>query len=846
MSSKLTLLAVPCFLALAQPLAAQCGLTWSPGNAQPHLSGHGRCSTLWDPDGAGPLPQRLVVGGQGLLGGSQLLGGTLPSIQRVMTWDGSMWQSLGSGPGGTAYASVDALTVWNGELIAGGGFTTAGGPDYIARWDGAAWQPLGSGFPGQVVALTVWNGNLVAASYTGSGTVTSPILQVWNGVTWTALPSPPTLTKPEAMLSFEGELCVAGSATLPLLTQGVLERWNGTSWATSITAQGPILSLAMRPSQTVGGSDTLYAAGTFTGIGGASQAHVASTTGAPSFTWSGVGGGLPNSCWGLHVRNTLLTDFILVALTGSATTPVMRFTSSNNSWTALGDAHLNAVALYAGSYHGMSSWTGQDACLRWDGAQWVSVRGPGIVGQVRALTRSGDDMVIGGTFATISGTTMNGVARWNGSTFTPLGTGMVGASVDALVTLDNGDIVAGGAFVAAGGTAANNIARWNGTAWSPMGGGFDQPVYALCKMPNGDVIAGGAFTMEVGAPVLSNHVARWNGTTWSPMHFGMNDDVLALVVRNDGTLFAGGRFTIASTFSRYRVAQWTGTVWGQVGAAMNDTVHGLAARPNGDIVAVGEFTQASLQTVDRCARWNGSTWVSMGAASGDAGIPRAVFALPNGDVVAGRGFHQPTATADAGISRWDGSTWNWFSFLTGPTTTAPVDVRTIVQRADGDLVLGGTFNVAGFTMSYALASLQSTCMPSAAPYGTGCSSAAGPLVITADALPWTSATFRTTTTGIAPGSLCVGIIGLTQLSIPLDSLLVEGQPGCFLLASLDIQMLLLPDGAGEAHSAFALANDPSLIGVPFFQQSVPIEFDSGGAIVAIRGSNALALTIGTL
>ena len=38
---------------------------------------------------------------------------------------------------------VSSLTVYDGELVAGGFFTTAGGApaNHIARWDGSAWQP---------------------------------------------------------------------------------------------------------------------------------------------------------------------------------------------------------------------------------------------------------------------------------------------------------------------------------------------------------------------------------------------------------------------------------------------------------------------------------------------------------------------------------------------------------------------------------------------------------------------------------------------------------------------------------------------------------------------------------
>ena len=256
---------------LALPLAAQCSTVWSSGGPQPQLSGFGTCSTQWDPDGTGPAVPRLVVGGSILRGGSQ------PIDQLVMTWDGSAWAELGPGPGtnpiGTA--GVVALTVWNGLLVAGGSFT-GGGMDHVALWTGAAWQGLGAGFPITVQQLTVWNGNLVAISQT-SGT---PVIQTWNGVTWTSLPLPPNLMFPQAAISYQGLLCVAGVENTP--TQGVLERWNGSAWLPSIFAQQTINCLAVRPTSAFGGSDTLYAAGRFTSIGGTTASRIAANTRARS------------------------------------------------------------------------------------------------------------------------------------------------------------------------------------------------------------------------------------------------------------------------------------------------------------------------------------------------------------------------------------------------------------------------------------------------------------------------------------------------------------------------------------------------------------------------------------
>jgi len=172
-------------------------------------------------------------------------------------------------------------------------------------------------------------------------------------------------------------------------------------------------------------------------------------------------------------------------------------------------------------------------------------------------------------------------------------------------------------------------------------------------------------------------------------------------------------------------------------------------------------------------------------------------------------------------------------------------VSCLAQIADGTLVVGGDFQVAGYQLAPGLAKYASGCMPLVSSYGTGCISPAGPLVITADALPWIGTPFRTTTTGVPLGALSLGIIGLTQLSIPLDQLLAEGQAGCSLLTTLDI-LMLLTNGIGTAHSAFTLSNDPSLLGVTFCQQTAPLSFDAAGALVAIRSSNSLALTIGTL
>ena len=76
----------------------------------------------------------------------------------------------------------------------------------------------------------------------------------------------------------------------------------------------------------------------------------------------------------------------------------------------------------------------------------------------------------------------------------------------------NGELIAAGSFSAADSQITNGIARWDGAAWQPLGSGFNGTVNALCVY-NGALVAGGTFT-SAGGQAASN-VASWNGSAWA-------------------------------------------------------------------------------------------------------------------------------------------------------------------------------------------------------------------------------------------------------------------------------------------------------------------------------------------
>jgi len=75
----------------------------------------------------------------------------------------------------------------------------------------------------------------------------------------------------------------------------------------------------------------------------------------------------------------------------------------------------------------------------------------------------------------------------------------------ALAIDGSGNVYAGGTFTEAGGQPVNRIAKWDGTTWSALGSGFNNWCYALAIDGSGNIYAGGGFSQAGG--VSANNVA---------------------------------------------------------------------------------------------------------------------------------------------------------------------------------------------------------------------------------------------------------------------------------------------------------------------------------------------------
>jgi len=410
---------------------------------------------------------------------------------------------------------------------------------------------------------------------------------------------------------------------------------------------------------------------------------------------------------------------------------------NGNQWSALGpgvNAHGPDCMLMLANgdlvVGGLFSRTGDDAMFmrgigRWNGVNWSPLgdfMAGSNEGRVVCLAQlPTGEIIAGGYFTHASGTPCNHIAKWNGSRWMPLGTGMNQWVVSVVVT-ESGDLVAGGWFSVAGGVACSRIASWNGVSWTPLGSGLSSDanqlkllddgsiavasegvsvwngwwwapfvtkirgvVSSFVRLPGGDLVLTGSY---LGTDNLSlNNIARWNGTRWRPLGDGMNDWVYSLARMPDGDLIAAGNFAVAGGVACNRIARRNGPVWEPLGSGVDGIVYAVTPQSDGSLVAGGQFMNAGGVACNRIAQYNGTAWTAMG--TGMNADVYALASLPNGDVVAGGAFTTAGGRTCNRIARWNGTQWSPLG--TGVNNA----VYALLVLPNGDLIAGGRFTQAG-------------------------------------------------------------------------------------------------------------------------------------------------------
>lgn len=661
-----------------------------------------------------------------MAGGFTAIGAT--PVGGLARWNGSAWVAPTTGVSAPGGAGLSVIAVFDDDgpgprrpgLYVGGSFTTAGvvTARNIARWDGTTWQALGIGLGDNgttVQALQEFDpdgpGPLPSVLYAGGNFSTAGGLSVtgvasWDGTAWAQAPSL-TAGSVTAFAVFDEDDTGPGLPKLFLNSSvGSISvcRLDGNAWTTvgsSLSGNG--WTLRATDSKAPGGA-ALYLGGTFTSFNGISSRGIVRWNGT---SWSGFGSG--TSIDG-EVRAITVAD-------PDGSGPLTSRVIAAGAFTTIGTAGANGIGAWDGATwspfgNGMSGRVSAIASFDPDGS------GP-----------ANPVVAIGGAFVSAGPTLVRGITTWNGTSFSSLGGGLAQTSTNvevlAIASFDEDgagpgapNLVIGGVFATVGGVSASNIARWNGSTWAPMGAGFDGTVRALAVYDDGSgptLFAGGSFHFSGLAG--TNYIAKWDGFSWVVVPSPLTAKVNAMAVFDeDGAGPNPASLFVGSDFNAAYLSRVTGSTWTLVGAGIGGAVQAItvadldgAGPLTPRLYVGGTFTTAGGIPASRLASWDGTTWRSVGQGVQN-GVNAEVLALASFDddgtsfnpvsLFVGGLFTQAGNQQIKGLARFDGA--DWFPLSSGLSDPVQINVRALaVVDQDGPgarlpaLFSGGVFQRTG-------------------------------------------------------------------------------------------------------------------------------------------------------
>ncbi|MDO7877481.1 T9SS type A sorting domain-containing protein [Hymenobacter sp. ASUV-10] len=615
---------------------------------------------------------------------------------RIAKWNGTAWSSVGTGTANGVNGGVYALTTSGTDLYVGGDFTQAGGAaaNRVAKWNGTSWSSLGTGATNgissassTVYGIAMIGSNVyVGGSFSQAGGVSAANLARWDGTAWNSVSGGVNNTI-RAMAAVNTDLYVGGSFTQAgSVTTNYIAKWNGTSWS----ALGPGLSGGTVSSMAASGMD-VYVGGGFSPTAGQPGNRIAKWNGT---SWSALGTG-PAAYSNIYsiavIGSTVYAGGDFTTGSGSTASVGNYIAQWNGSaWTSLGTGAANGTNYYVRAMLPLGSdlYVAGDftqaggmpasRIAKWNGSAWSAlpfgVANGALDGTINAVAISGSDVYVGGTFTQVGTVAAARVAKWDGSTWSALGSGVAGGQVHALALLGSDLYVGGNISIAqAGGGFFFYLGKWNGTAWSSLGTNPNGAVYALAALGS-DLYVGGQFSQAGGAN--AGNIAKWSNGTWSPLlegtHNGVGSTVRAMAVMNNA-LYVGGDFltvgyanTIEPRTRMNLVGRWDGTAWSSLGTGSTNgitqgmSVYALAVSGN-TLYVGGRFAEAGGLSARSVARWDGSSWSSLGAGVSNGINTNYVdvyaLAAQGATVYAGGEFAAAGGAPASYIAKWNGTTW---------------------------------------------------------------------------------------------------------------------------------------------------------------------------------------------
>jgi hypothetical protein len=288
----------------------------------------------------------------------------------------------------------------------------------------------------------------------------------------------------------------------------------------------------------------------------------------------------------------------------------------------------------------------------------------------RAMAWYDGRLFVGGVYDRAGGRVANGIATWNGTLWSALGSGVWDLLNDeagsVLALLEHEDqLFIGGSFDFAGGIPAQNLVKWYPPDhWLPAGD-INGSVSCMTEY-NGDVIVGGGFDHVTWDDewIYTGNVAGFGASGWYSIA-GIGSGTVGDLAVWDGQLVAGGAFWgMEGNYNLRYLARWDGSNWSSFSASGNDEIDGYVkaiAVYRGELYIGGSFWSIGGKPIEKLARWDGVEWQPVGEEVWSAliyGDGVSSFAVYNGALFVSGGLHLGAPWWTDGIMRWDGVSWS--------------------------------------------------------------------------------------------------------------------------------------------------------------------------------------------
>ena len=179
------------------------------------------------------------------------VGESTGDIPLIEMWNGSAWSVASTSLGAEVLDSVSCTSTTFCMAVSGGGPADgfAGPTEMEAVWNGTTWTTVAPAIPAgatvieglQGVSCTAPTACTAVGWYAPTGQVSRPVVETWNGATWTAVTSPdPNPSTATGYSQLNGVSCTATmcEAVGDQNTGGFAEDWNGASWTLQTVPAG--------------------------------------------------------------------------------------------------------------------------------------------------------------------------------------------------------------------------------------------------------------------------------------------------------------------------------------------------------------------------------------------------------------------------------------------------------------------------------------------------------------------------------------------------------------------------------------------------------------------------------